>query len=147
MDAQTGYYHKNTLKNSRAAINRHLNDIGRSVDIVRDKEYKTANQALDGMLNLEHQDPQNTKRSSIQRTCQKFLHIYGQPSSLPWFYVSVYGTICPFTFRISGSWISPSAVPQFLQLSHRWKRLRICHSSTRNPAEEFPGWHRVQRGP
>ena len=56
MDAQTGYYHKNTLKNSRAAINRHLNDIGRSVDIVRDKEFKTANQTLDGMLKLEHQD-------------------------------------------------------------------------------------------
>ena len=50
MDAQTGYYHKNTLKNIRSAINRHLNDIGRSVDIVRDKEFKPANQTLDGML-------------------------------------------------------------------------------------------------
>ena len=113
MDAQTGYYHKNTLKNSRAAINRHLNDIGHSVDIVRDKEFKTANQTLDGMLKLEHQDPQNTKRSSIQRTCQKFLHIYGQPSSLPWFYVSVYGTICPFISSL-GVWnftISCAAIP------------------------------------
>ena len=47
MDAQTGYYHKNTLKNIRSAINRHLNDI---IDIVRDKDFKPADQTLDGML-------------------------------------------------------------------------------------------------
>ena len=50
MDAQTGNYHKNTLKNIRSAINRHPNDIGSSVDFVRDKEFKPANQTLDGML-------------------------------------------------------------------------------------------------
>ena len=46
MDAQTGYYHKNTFKNIRSAINRHLNDTGRSIDTVRDKEFKPANQTL-----------------------------------------------------------------------------------------------------
>lgn len=50
MDAQSGYYHKNTLKNIRSAINRHLQDIGRSIDIVRDKEFKSTNHTLDGML-------------------------------------------------------------------------------------------------
>lgn len=43
-------YHKNTLKSVRCAINRHLQDIGRSIDIVRDKEFKAANRTLDGML-------------------------------------------------------------------------------------------------
>ena len=76
MDAQTGYYHKTHWKNIRSAINRHLNDI----DISRYKEFKPANQTLDVMLKLEHQDPQNTKRSSIQRICPNFFHIYGQPS-------------------------------------------------------------------
>ncbi|XP_061176184.1 uncharacterized protein LOC133185142 [Saccostrea echinata] len=48
--AQAENYHKNSLKNLRAAINRHLQDLGRSIDIVRDKEFKTANHTLDGML-------------------------------------------------------------------------------------------------
>lgn len=43
-------YHKNTLKNLRAAINRHLQDIGHKMDIVHDKEFKKANAVLDGML-------------------------------------------------------------------------------------------------
>lgn len=44
-------YHKNTLINVRAAINRHLHDIGRSeIDIVRDKSFKTANNMLDAKL-------------------------------------------------------------------------------------------------
>ena len=34
----------------RSAINRHLRDLGRSIDIVRDKELKSANNNLDGML-------------------------------------------------------------------------------------------------
>ena len=44
-------YDKNTLKNIRGAINRFLQDIGRiNIDIVRDKEFKTANKTLDGLL-------------------------------------------------------------------------------------------------
>ena len=43
-------YHKNTLKGIRAALNRHFNDIGREIDIVRDKAFKTANASLDGKL-------------------------------------------------------------------------------------------------
>ena len=43
-------YHKNTLKNLRAAINRHLQDMGHTIDIVNDKEFKRANSVLDGML-------------------------------------------------------------------------------------------------
>jgi hypothetical protein len=37
---QAEEYHKNTLKSVRAAINRHLKDIGRTVDSVRDTEFK-----------------------------------------------------------------------------------------------------------
>jgi len=42
-EEQAHEYHKNTMKNVRAAINRHLKDIGRSIDIVRDSEFKPAN--------------------------------------------------------------------------------------------------------
>ena len=49
-EQQASEYHKNTLKNVRAAINRHLKDIGSTFDIVRDKEFRTANNCLDGKL-------------------------------------------------------------------------------------------------
>lgn len=43
-------YHKNTLKNIRSAINRHLSDIKRDIDIVHDKEFKHTNNTLNGLL-------------------------------------------------------------------------------------------------
>ncbi|CAG2203130.1 unnamed protein product [Mytilus edulis] len=43
-------YHKNSLKNVRAALNRHLKDIGRGIDIVRDSEFKAANSMLSAKL-------------------------------------------------------------------------------------------------
>jgi hypothetical protein len=45
-----GLYHKSTLINIRAAINRKLADLQRNIDVVRDKVFKTANGALDGLL-------------------------------------------------------------------------------------------------
>ena len=41
-EEQSAEYHKNSFKNVRAAINRHMKDIGRDVDIVRDKELLNA---------------------------------------------------------------------------------------------------------
>ena len=49
-EPQAEEYHKNTLKTIRGAFNRHLQDIGREIDIVRDKEFKSANRVLDGYL-------------------------------------------------------------------------------------------------
>ena len=46
--AQSENYHKKSLKSIRSAINRHLQDLGRYID--RDKEFKSANNTLDGML-------------------------------------------------------------------------------------------------
>ncbi|XP_061190313.1 uncharacterized protein LOC133198205 [Saccostrea echinata] len=43
-------YQKNTLKNLRAAINRRLGDLKRSVDIVKDKEFRSSNGVLVGLL-------------------------------------------------------------------------------------------------
>lgn len=43
-------YHKNTMKNIRAAINRHLQDNGRNIDIIRGPAFKSANNTLDGLL-------------------------------------------------------------------------------------------------
>ena len=47
---QAQEYHKNTLKTVRAAINRHLKDIGRIVDIVRVTEFRSANAMLTAKL-------------------------------------------------------------------------------------------------
>lgn len=43
-------YHINTMKSIRAAINRHLSDIGRNINIVNDKAFKVANKGLTGLL-------------------------------------------------------------------------------------------------
>ena len=43
-------YHKNTMKGIRSALNRHLSDISRDVDIVHDKTFKQANGILQGKL-------------------------------------------------------------------------------------------------
>ena len=43
-------YHKNTLKNMRGAINRHLNDLHRGIDIVRDKQFLKCNNLLNAKL-------------------------------------------------------------------------------------------------
>ncbi|XP_069105073.1 uncharacterized protein [Argopecten irradians] len=45
-----GEYHKNSLKNLRAAINRKLQDLGRDIDIVRDKAIKQSNKTLNGLF-------------------------------------------------------------------------------------------------
>ena len=41
-----------TLKSIRSSLNRHLKDIGRYFDIVRDRRFKSANAVLDGKLKL-----------------------------------------------------------------------------------------------
>ncbi|CAC5410636.1 unnamed protein product [Mytilus coruscus] len=46
-------YHKNPLKSVRSAINRHLKDIGRNIDIVRDKDFKLANSMLSAKLKFD----------------------------------------------------------------------------------------------
>ena len=43
-------YHKNSLKNMRAAINRHLKGIHRDIDIVRDKPFTKVNDLLNAKL-------------------------------------------------------------------------------------------------
>ena len=43
-------YHKNTLKNIRGAINRHMQDLGREIDVIRGIEFRSANRVLDGMM-------------------------------------------------------------------------------------------------
>ncbi|KAL5018423.1 hypothetical protein ScPMuIL_004145, partial [Solemya velum] len=43
-------YHKNTMKNIRSAINRHLKNLNRNIDVVRDKSFRKSNNVLDGKL-------------------------------------------------------------------------------------------------
>ncbi|KAJ8320527.1 hypothetical protein KUTeg_002114 [Tegillarca granosa] len=48
-------YHKNTLKNMRAAINRYFQDNNIKVDIVIDTKFKSCNRVLNGyMKNMTH---------------------------------------------------------------------------------------------
>ena len=47
---QPAEYHRNTMKNARAAINRHFKDIYRKVDIVKDAEFQEANDMLDAKV-------------------------------------------------------------------------------------------------
>ncbi|XP_052105474.1 uncharacterized protein LOC127738312 [Mytilus californianus] len=65
--AQSKEYHKNSMKNIRAAINRHIHDLDRDIDIVRDKEFRKANETLDGKLkkNLEKGLSRPTKHKQI----------------------------------------------------------------------------------
>jgi hypothetical protein len=100
-DAQTETYHKNSLKSLRSAINRHLQDLGRSIDVVRDKEFKAANHTLDGMLKSKtktgasrttlHKDVINTK--DLQRTSSYFKCAPSSPVVLQqcvWYNLSIH---------------------------------------------------------
>lgn len=66
IDVQTQHYHKNTLKNIRSAINRHLQDIGRPINIVHDTMFKSANRTLDGMLKAMTQS--GASRPTLHKT-------------------------------------------------------------------------------
>lgn len=61
----TSEYHKNTMKAIRAAINRHLSDIGRNIDIVNDKAFKTANKSLTGLM--KHRMVTGTSRPTTHK--------------------------------------------------------------------------------
>uniref|UniRef100_K1PZA9 Uncharacterized protein n=1 Tax=Magallana gigas TaxID=29159 RepID=K1PZA9_MAGGI len=61
----TSEYHKNTMKAIRAAINRHLSDIGRNIDIVNDKAFKTAYKSLTGLM--KHRMVTGTSRPTTHK--------------------------------------------------------------------------------
>lgn len=50
MKEQASEYHKNSFKSIRSALNRHIQNLGRDFDIVRDRQFKTCNSILDGKL-------------------------------------------------------------------------------------------------
>jgi hypothetical protein len=53
---QTMEYHTNTFKSINSAVNRYLHDVGRDVDIVRDRAFKSSNNVLDGRLKKNLQE-------------------------------------------------------------------------------------------
>ncbi|XP_062606354.1 uncharacterized protein LOC134268177 [Saccostrea cucullata] len=85
-------YHKNTLKGIRAAINRRLSDLGRDIDIVNDKSFKSVNKCMIGMLKerkAEGLSHSTNKRELIsEQDLQKisaFLETaYSSPFNLRW---------------------------------------------------------------
>ncbi|XP_062607734.1 uncharacterized protein LOC134269551 isoform X1 [Saccostrea cucullata] len=85
-------YHKNTLKGIRAAINRRLSDLGRDIDIVNDKSFKSVNNCLVGLFKqrkAEGLSHSTNKRERIsEQDLQKlsaFLETaYSSPFNLRW---------------------------------------------------------------
>jgi hypothetical protein len=49
-DDQATEYHKNSMRNVHSALNRHMKDIGRLVDIVKDNDFKTSNAILSSKM-------------------------------------------------------------------------------------------------
>lgn len=99
--ASTDVYHKISLINIRGAINRHLQDINRNIDIVRDKEFKMANRALDGLLKERMRSgaslPTNHKEIIEPADLQKIFIYLKKGSSSPvilrytvWFLTSIH---------------------------------------------------------
>ena len=52
LDEHAQVYHKNTLKNVRAALNRHIKNLNRNFDIVHDSDFRTSNIILDSTLKM-----------------------------------------------------------------------------------------------
>ncbi|WAQ93836.1 hypothetical protein MAR_006307 [Mya arenaria] len=66
-ELQLKVYRKNTMKNIRAALNRHLSDIGSNIDIVHGQLFKSANRTLNGLLKTQIREGLSipTKHKSI----------------------------------------------------------------------------------
>ncbi|XP_061190955.1 uncharacterized protein LOC133199094 [Saccostrea echinata] len=103
-------YHKNTLKGIRAAINRRLSDLGRDIDIVNDKSFKTANKCLTGILKQRKKEgtsrPTNHKEVISKADLQKisaFLETaYSSPINLRlavWYIIAVHFLSRGFEFH------------------------------------------------
>ncbi|XP_062577797.1 uncharacterized protein LOC134239637 [Saccostrea cucullata] len=85
-DDDKSLYHKNSLINIRAAINRHLADLRRDVNVVKDKEFRTANGILDGLFKERTQlglsKPTKHKEIIEIHDLQKiYQYLKGAPSS------------------------------------------------------------------
>jgi hypothetical protein len=52
VDEHVQVYHKNTLKNMRAALNRHIKDLNRNFDIVHVSDFRTSNIIYDSTLKM-----------------------------------------------------------------------------------------------
>jgi hypothetical protein len=50
LSEQASEYNKNSYKSIRSALNRHLQDLGRDIDIVCGREFRSNNSILDGKL-------------------------------------------------------------------------------------------------
>ncbi|WAQ93557.1 hypothetical protein MAR_006028 [Mya arenaria] len=67
---QFSEYHRNTLTNIRSALNRHLKDLKRDIDLVRDKAFTSANNTLNGFL--KHR----TSNEADLEKIRKYLELY-----------------------------------------------------------------------
>jgi hypothetical protein len=61
------HYNKNSYKSIRLALSRHFQDLGRDIDIVRGREFRSSNTILDGKLktNLQEGLARPTKHKDV----------------------------------------------------------------------------------
>ena len=84
---QASEYHNNTFKSIRSALNRHIHDIGRQFDIVRDREFRESNNVLDGKLKKNLQDglsrPIKHKEIIPKQDLDKIsAYVFGEPTPI-----------------------------------------------------------------
>ena len=96
--AQSENYHKNSSKSMRSAINRHLQDLGSSIDIVRDMEFKSAKNTMDRMLKTMTKTgasrATNYKAVFHAEDLEQISSYFRTESHSPIFFGNVCGTTC-----------------------------------------------------
>ena len=75
-------YNHNTMKSLRAGINRHIQSppFNRSIDIVKDKEFKSANQVLEGYIKASKQDGKDTTKHKEAMSDSDWKKLQNSPS-------------------------------------------------------------------
>ena len=96
--AQSENYHKNSSKSMRSAINRHLQDLGSSIDIFRDMEFKSAKNTMDRMLKTMTKTgasrATNHKAVFHAEDLEQISSYFRTESHSPIFFGNVCGTTC-----------------------------------------------------
>lgn len=97
---QASEYTQNSFKSIRSAINRHLQDLGRDLEIVRGREFRTSNNILDGKLkkNLQEGLARPTKHKEVitnDEMSKISSYLYGEVNPIVlrfrvWFIIAVH---------------------------------------------------------
>ena len=107
---QANIYHQNSMCNIRSAINRHIQDKGRSIDIVRDPQFKAANRIFSGILKERKRDgssrPTSHKEIINYADLKKIQEYFADAPNDPvvlrqfvWYNISIHFVTCGMEFQ------------------------------------------------